>query len=192
MQPAGCTKQLIEVEAVRSFTGTRRLQTFGLRLRKSCVPRAGYSKRRAHAPRSVAEFLVGSTRGQPRGKVFKFHSNMVKAEPDRGPIQAARSGWATWRTGASRDQSPQRCVACSTLGGARPRLPQFGRQAPRHGRQVDHGAGMVCSPMASHGTGRPSRRHKSKTAACRGCLVTAAHRSRALPPAPQQKQLNGL
>jgi hypothetical protein len=52
--------------------------------------------------------------------------------------------------GASRDQSPQHCVACSTLFGARPRLPQFGRQPPRHGRQVDHGAGMVLSPFWTH------------------------------------------
>jgi len=92
LQPRGCTKQLIEIEAGRPFAWTGRLQAFGLRLRKSCVPHAGYSKRRAHAPGSVAEFLVGSARGQSRGKVVKFHANLNKAAPRRGPIQAARSG----------------------------------------------------------------------------------------------------
>ncbi len=54
LQPAGCTQQLTEVEAARPFAWTKRLQAFGLRLRKSCVPHVGYSKRRAHIPKTVA------------------------------------------------------------------------------------------------------------------------------------------
>src|SRR5262245_56635406 len=49
------------------------------------------------------EFLVGSTRGQPRGQVFQVHSNRCKAEPARG--QSKRRGRERWRMGASRDLS---------------------------------------------------------------------------------------
>lgn len=88
-----------------------------------------------------------------------------------------------------------------------PGMPQFGGPAPWHGRQSSvYGAGMVdasfadrcyrCNPRwlwtavgaANQGTGRPKRWHRSSTAACRGCWLQAAHRSRALPPAPQRKQ----
>ena len=59
LQPEGCTKQLTEVEAGRSFAWTSRLQALGLRLRKSRVPRVGYSKRRALAPPSVGRKMAG-------------------------------------------------------------------------------------------------------------------------------------
>src|SRR5262249_24128181 len=49
------------------------------------------------------------------------------------------------------------------------------------GRVVDDWRG-------SHGTSFPRRSHRSRTAACSGCRVTATHRSSALPPAPQAKQ----
>jgi hypothetical protein len=38
------------------------------------------------------EFLVGSTRGQPRGKVITFHSSLDNSRAGRGPIKPARSG----------------------------------------------------------------------------------------------------
>ena len=87
-----------------------------------------------------------------------------------------------------------------------PGVPEFGGVAPRHGRPSSvrvrawrrFSAGdwlrsachrrRVGGARSSQGTGWWSRAHQSTTAACSGRRRSAAHRSRALPPAPPRKQ----
>jgi hypothetical protein len=54
LQPTGCTKQLNRIDVGQPFAGTNRLQALRLAPRKSCVPHVGSSRRRTHAPGSVA------------------------------------------------------------------------------------------------------------------------------------------
>src|SRR5262249_13751908 len=92
LQPAGCTKQLYRVKADPSFAWTSRLQAVGLRLRKSCVPHVGSSKRRAHAPGRVASSWSARREGSLGAKSSSSALRWQKAAPCRGPIQATRSG----------------------------------------------------------------------------------------------------
>jgi hypothetical protein len=122
-------------------------------------------------------------------------------KPSRAGVQSKRRGRERWRTGASRDQrphsgsipvgarpwrasvrrcgSPARSVKFLRCGHRSTLLGRFGAAAQRRR------AGPASS---SHGTGRCRRWHKSSTAACSGRRRSAAHKSRALPPAPQRKQ----
>ena len=118
LQPGGCTKQLYWVKADRPFAWTSRLQILCLRLRKSCVPHVGLSKRRAHAAVRVASSWSARREGSLGAK--SASSTLCSTKPSRTGGQSKRRGRELWRMGASRDQSPQRRVSCSTLGSARP------------------------------------------------------------------------
>jgi len=117
-------------------------------------------------------------------------------EPSRTGVQSKQRGRERWRRSACRDRGPQRFVSFSTLGCARPWGASVRRSgSPARSAWFRHGSGMSASRWRSawlglgcHGTGRPRRWHKSSTASYTLCRVSAAHRSRALPLAPQAKQ----
>ena len=90
----------------------------GLRLRKSGVPHVGSSKRRDRAPKSGRSSVPARREGS-RGARSSW-SERTGIKPSRTGGQSKRRGREQWRTGASRDHRPQRAVARSTLGGARP------------------------------------------------------------------------
>ena len=64
---------------------------FGLRLRKSCVPHVGSSKRRAHAANSAASSVSARREGSLPARSESSAQSGI-AEPHRGPIQTTRSG----------------------------------------------------------------------------------------------------
>ena len=70
LQPPGCTKQLTRVLAGQPFAWASRLQAPRPAPRKSCVPHVGSSRRRAHAPKSVASSGSTLREGSLRAKSF--------------------------------------------------------------------------------------------------------------------------
>jgi hypothetical protein len=93
LQPRGCTKQLIRVEAGRPFAWVRRLPARWLAPSKIMrSPRRPFQTPRSRS-RERSPFGVGSARGQPRSKVVPVpYAVLWGAESCRGPIKATRSG----------------------------------------------------------------------------------------------------
>src|SRR5215471_1809060 len=143
LQPQGCTKPLIRVQAGRPFARACRLR----------VPRPAPSKI-MRSPRRPFKAL----RSRPQGAVF-VHGQLdaraasgqgprvpivgtKKAEPCRGPFQAARSGAVAH--GCVRDQRPQRVVPRSTLLCARPWRASVRRgSSPARSAKLPYGAGIA-------------------------------------------------
>jgi hypothetical protein len=158
-------------------------------------------KTTAHAPKNVASSMSARRAGSLGAK--SFCSLLCGSQPSRTGVQSKRRGRDLWRMGAWRD----RCPNCGcTLGGARPwRASVRPSGSPARSAWLGYGAGMLLvsqvsasilschlgrgvGRQGSHGTGWFSRWHRSSTAACSGRRRRVAHRSRALPPAPQRKQ----
>ena len=106
---------------------------FGLRLRKSCVPHVGSSKRRDHAPESGLSSGASSTRGQPRGKVVMFRSHLDKSRAVPGSNQSDEVGSSGTRVHRGIDV-PNVAFLAAPLVVLVPGVPPFGVLAPRHGR----------------------------------------------------------
>jgi len=116
---------------------------FGLRLRKSCVPHVGSSKRRAHTADSVASSYSARREGSLQAK-SKSSTQSGIAEPHRGPIKAARSG--TLAHGCIAGSMSPTCGCLQHPGGARP-WRAFVRRcgSPARSAWLGYGAGMAAS-----------------------------------------------
>jgi prevent-host-death family protein len=93
--------------------------------------RAQERKAAAAKGRRTAKSPLKSRYGACLSKIFPLRN---LNQPSRAGGSSKPRGRERWRTGASRDQRPQRSVACSTLACARPRSASVRPLAPRHGR----------------------------------------------------------
>ena len=93
----GCTKQLIRALAGQPFAWASRLQAPRPAPRKSCVPHVGSSRRRAHAPKSVAS--SGSTLREGSLRAKSFSSAPAWKKPSRSRLVFSPIACAGSKTG---------------------------------------------------------------------------------------------
>jgi hypothetical protein len=176
LQPHGCTKQLIRVQAGRPYAWANRLQAHRPAPSKIMrTPRRPFKSWRSRS-HERSQFGVNSTRGQPHGKVFMVRPDRDNAEPRRGPIQATRSG--CWCRGAWRARRPN---GCGTLRRTRPwraLVRRSGSPARSAKFLTMQASGLLRSVLScisppagrsqrsSQGTSWCRRWHNSNTAAC--------------------------
>jgi hypothetical protein len=185
------------------FASARRLPGLAARRpRNSSVPPDGQSKRQAGPGRTGHRCWVGGPRssqlgnssagGPPAGSLHSYSSwSGIPRTPCRRPIKPNEVG--------NKDTREPRGIVVpvvgyfrSSLGGVRPWRASVRRRARRHGPGASQRLGGLRDggrrQAGNRGTSTCNRRHKSSAASYTGSRVTAIHKSRALPPAPQRKQ----
>jgi hypothetical protein len=104
----------------------------GLRLRKSCVPRVGQSKRRLTLCQAwLVQCRLDARAASGPGRPAPL---LCQSKPSRAGVQSKPRGRELWRMGACGDRCPQLWLTAPGVALV-PGVPPLGAQAPRHGRR---------------------------------------------------------